>query len=71
VSGFENFGVRQDLDAWTRMECGICWAVYDPSLGDPVAQVPPGTAFADLPADWTCPNCDAVPTKFMVVEAGT
>jgi rubredoxin len=50
------------------MECGICWSVYDPALGDPVAQIPPGTPFAALPADWTCPNCDAARAKFMMIE---
>ena len=26
----------------TRLECKICWYVYDPALGDPVWQIPPG-----------------------------
>ncbi len=51
-----------------RLECGICWQVYDPVEGDPVWQIPPGTSFADLPAHWTCPNCDAPRHKFMVIE---
>lgn len=68
MSGFENFGVRQDIAEGTRMECGICWTVYDPGEGDPVAQVPPGTPFAALPEHWTCPNCDAARSKFMMVE---
>ncbi|NMB40901.1 MAG: rubredoxin [Firmicutes bacterium] len=25
--------------------------------GDPENNIPPGTAFADLPADWTCLVC--------------
>jgi rubredoxin len=40
-----------------RRECGICWTVYDPADGDPVAQVPPGTPFEALPETWTCPQC--------------
>jgi rubredoxin len=71
VSGFENFGVRQDIGEETRMECGICWTVYDPSLGDLVAQIPPRTPFAALPEHWTCPNCDAAQSKFMMVESET
>ena len=51
----------------TRLECKICWWVYDPALGDPVWQVAPGTAFADLPDDWHCPGCDAPRHKFMVL----
>ena len=50
-----------------RRECGICWTVYDPAEGDPVAQVPPGTPFEALPENWTCPNCEAPKHKFMVM----
>ena len=66
MSAFENFGVTS-ADAGTRMECGICWHVYDPAEGDPVWQVPAGTGFADLPEDWRCPNCDAPRSKFMAL----
>lgn len=68
MSGFENFGVRQDIADAAKMECGICWTVYDPAIGDRVAQIPPGTPFVALPSDWTCPNCDAVRAKFMMIE---
>lgn len=49
----------------TRMECGVCWHVYDPAEGDPVWQIAPGVAFADLPEDWRCPECDAPREKFL------
>lgn len=65
MSGFENFGKRETLSVTDRMECGICWHVYDPAEGDPVWQIAPGTAFADLPEDWRCPTCDAPQSKFM------
>lgn len=56
------------LAADTRLECKICWQVYDPAEGDPVVwQIPPGTAFADLPAHWTCPNCAATKDQFLVL----
>ncbi len=48
-----------------RMECGVCWSVYDPAKGDPVWQIEPGVAFEDLPADWRCPECDAPREKFL------
>ena len=69
MSAFENFGVRQDVTEATRLECGICWTVYDPADGDDVAQIAPGTPFAALPEEWHCPNCDAPKSKFMVIEA--
>jgi [NiFe] hydrogenase assembly HybE family chaperone len=49
------------------LECGICWWVYDPALGDEVAQIAAGTPFARLPDAWRCPNCDAEKHKFMVI----
>lgn len=55
------------LDPAARLECGICWWVYDPAEGDALAQVPPGTPFAALPAHWCCPNCEAPRHKFMVI----
>ncbi|ARC90579.1 [NiFe]-hydrogenase assembly chaperone HybE [Rhodovulum sp. MB263] len=48
------------------MECKICWTVYDPALGDEFRQILPGTPFAALPGDWTCPTCDAPAAQFMV-----
>jgi len=53
------------LAADARLECGICWYVYEPTQGDPLAQVVAGTAFADLPPHWSCPGCDAPREKFM------
>ncbi|MCC3245411.1 rubredoxin [Methylocystis sp. WRRC1] len=64
---FENFS-RRDLDADARMECGVCWQVYDPAQGDDVWQIQPGTAFSDLPVEWRCPNCDAPRDKFMRLD---
>jgi rubredoxin len=55
------------LDASNRLECGICWWVYDPAEGDAVAHVAPGTPFSDLPEQWRCPQCDAPKHKFMVL----
>jgi len=48
------------------LECKICWSVYDPALGDDTRQILPGTPFAALPGDWTCPTCDAPKVQFMV-----
>ena len=37
--------------------CTVCHYVYDPAVGDEAAGIEAGTAFADLPEDWTCPLC--------------
>ena len=50
--------------AGAKYTCTICGYVYDPAIGDPERGIKPGTAFADLPADWTCPICGADKTQF-------
>lgn len=57
--------MKAALDRAARFECGVCWHVYDPAEGDPVWQIPAGTAFEDLPGEWCCPNCDGSRTRFM------
>lgn len=37
--------------------CTACGYVYDPAVGDPDGNIPPGTPFEDLPEDWVCPVC--------------
>jgi rubredoxin len=44
--------------------CALCGYVYDPAVGDPDEEITPGTAFEDLPADWTCPVCGAGKDEF-------
>ena len=52
----------------TRLECNICWYVYDPAAGDDYWHVPPGTPFSELSAHWTCPQCDGARNDFLVIE---
>ena len=70
MSAFESFGRSEAPAADAKMECGVCWHVYDPGEGDSVWQIPPGTPFALLPEDWRCPNCDAPASKFMRLGDG-
>lgn len=58
------------LPPTARMECKICWHVYDPAEGCDVWQVPAGTPFAVLPEEWRCPRCDGDREQFMVLDAG-
>lgn len=44
--------------------CNICGYVYDPAVGDTYAGIAAGTAFEDLPDDWTCPLCGAGKSDF-------
>lgn len=61
-------GNDQKIGPLTRLECKICWHVYDPALGDDYWQIPAGTPFSALPDHWSCPECDAAKSGFMVLE---
>lgn len=52
----------------TRLECRICWYVYDPAEGDQVEQIEAGTPFLQLPDHWRCPQCDAEQNGFLPID---
>jgi len=52
---------EQALD---RYECRSCGYIYEPRKGDGQGKIPPGTPFAELPADWRCPVCGAKVSQF-------
>lgn len=56
------------LDDSSRLECRICWHVYDPAEGDEIYQIPAGTPFRKLPDYWRCPECDGEAQNYIVVE---
>ena len=68
MSTFETFDKATGNRPDAKFECGICWHVYDPAEGDTEGHILPGTVFADIPDDWSCPNCDAPQSKFLVLE---
>lgn len=70
--GFEGsyMGDNARLAPTARLECKICWHVYDPAQGCDTWDVPPGTPFAVLPDHWRCPVCDGERTQFMVLDPG-
>ncbi len=42
-----------------KYRCSVCGYIYDPEAGEPDEGIDPGTAFADIPDDWVCPDCGA------------
>ena len=50
----------------TKYVCDVCGWVYDPAKGDPDHDVAPGTAFADIPDSWVCPECGVGKDQFSV-----
>ena len=51
-----------------RWICESCGLIYDPAEGDPDGDIPPGTAFEDIPDDWYCPVCGARKQDFIPYE---
>ena len=51
-----------------KYKCSVCGYIYDPEKGDPDSDVAPGTAFEDLPDDWSCPVCGAAKSDFEKME---
>jgi rubredoxin len=57
--------VREDgVIMMKRYQCSICGHIYDPDEGDPGQNIPPGTAFEELPESWVCPICGAEKFQF-------
>ena len=48
-----------------RYVCGGCGYEYVPELGDPDAEIAPGTLFDKLPEDWVCPECAEPKSSFI------
>ncbi|MBD3344206.1 MAG: rubredoxin [Chitinivibrionales bacterium] len=48
--------------------CNACGYVYDPEIGDPDNGIDAGTAFENLPDDWTCPECGVDKSEFSPQE---
>jgi rubredoxin len=48
--------------------CLICGWIYDEAAGDPEHGIAAGTAWADVPMNWTCPECGARKEDFEMVR---
>jgi len=48
--------------------CLICGWIYDEATGAPDHGLAPGTAWADVPMNWTCPECGARKEDFEMVQ---
>ncbi len=53
-----------DFQTWM---CLICGWVYDESAGLPEEGIAQGTRWADVPMNWTCPECGARKEDFEMV----
>ena len=59
---------KQGVKEMKKYKCLMCGYIYDPASGDPDNGVADGTAFEDLPDDWTCPECGVGKDEFEPIE---
>ena len=52
------------LCPWMCIPCGL---IYDEAAGMPEHGIAPGTRFADIPHDWTCPDCGVGKDDFVEI----
>lgn len=50
-------------------QCQSCGFIYDLAEGDPDSGIAPGTAFEDIPDDWSCPVCGVRKSDFAPLTA--
>ncbi len=55
----------KDSKTWM---CLICGWIYDEGVGAPDHGIQPGTAWAQVPMNWTCPECGARKEDFEMVQ---
>ena len=58
---------RINMKSW---QCIVCGFIYDEAKGLPEDGIAPGTAWADIPEDWECPDCGVSKSDFEMVQIG-
>jgi rubredoxin len=58
---------RINMKSW---QCIVCGFIYDEAKGLPEDGIAPGTAWADVPEDWECPDCGVTKSDFEMVQIG-
>jgi rubredoxin len=49
-------------------QCIVCGFIYDEAKGLPEDGIAPGTVWADVPANWECPDCGVSKSDFEMVQ---
>ncbi|RKG35918.1 rubredoxin [Acinetobacter rongchengensis] len=51
-----------------RYQCIVCGWIYDESVGMPEEGFAAGTAWQDIPENWSCPDCGVSKADFEMIE---
>jgi rubredoxin len=68
ISDAASSAAPPDAASFKVWQCVLCGFTYDEAAGLPADGIPPGTRWADVPADWVCPDCSATKSDFEMVE---
>ncbi len=60
--------IANKTTALKKWQCELCAFAYDEALGLPHDGIAAGTRWADIPEDWTCPDCATTKGDFRMVE---
>ncbi len=60
--------LRDDVSEPQTWMCLICGWIYDEATGDAEHGIAAGTAWQDIPMNWTCPECGARKEDFEMVQ---
>ncbi|MDO9435551.1 FAD-dependent oxidoreductase [Hydrogenophaga sp.] len=63
--------VAQTLAPYQSYICDACGYIYHEADGDPDGGLAPGTRYADIPEDWSCPLCGVTKADFTPYAAPT
>ena len=56
------------MSNFKKYRCLECEYIYDEEKGEPDRGYAPGTLWADLPKDWSCPICGAPKDFFKEIK---
>ncbi|MGV8996792.1 MAG: rubredoxin [Parvibaculaceae bacterium] len=51
-----------------KWQCQVCGFIYDEAEGLPDDGIEAGTLWADIPDDWSCPDCGSSKSEFEMAE---
>ncbi|NOU14219.1 MAG: rubredoxin [Methylococcaceae bacterium] len=57
------------MSDFKKYQCRECEHIYDEAKGDPDSGLAPGTRWADIPDNWSCPICGAPKDFFKLMES--
>lgn len=47
--------------------CTVCATIYNPDLGIPEDDIPPGTPFEEISQNWLCTVCGSPKDKYVLL----